>query len=141
EWIDPLRSELGWLALGLGAVRDKEVLLERLRERAKSLPANDLRSAVGVLHLLEVEIEGLRKKLLADLDSTRYVDLLERLVDAAHAPAALPEADQPASSVLPLLATGPWRRLRSAAKNLPDPPADADLHRIPILPQRARQAA
>ena len=141
EWIDPLRSELGWLALGLGAVRDKEVLLERLRERAKSLPANDLRSAVGVLHLLEVEIEGLRKKLLADLDSTRYVDLLERLVDAAHAPAALPEADQPASSVLPLLATGPWRRLRSAVKNLPDPPADADLHRIRILAKRARYAA
>src|ERR1700674_3843289 len=40
EWTDPLRSELGWLALSLGAVRDQEVLLERLRERAKSLPAS-----------------------------------------------------------------------------------------------------
>jgi CHAD domain-containing protein len=141
EWTDPLRSELGWLAMGLGAVRDQEVLLERLRERAKSLPANDLRSAVGVLHLLEVDIEALRKKLMADLDSTRYVDLLERLVAAAHAPATLPEADQPAGSALPLLATGPWRRLRSAVKNLPDPPADAELHRIRILAKRARYAA
>jgi CHAD domain-containing protein len=141
EWTDPLRTELGWVALSLGAVRDQEVLLERLRERAKSLPANDLRSALGVLHLLEVDIAGLRKKLLADLDSTRYVDLLERLVAAAHAPAALPEADQPAGEVLPMLATDPWRRLRSAVKHLTDPPADADLHRIRILAKRARYAA
>jgi CHAD domain-containing protein len=141
EWAEPLRSELGWIALSLGEVRDQEVLLERLRERVKSLPANDLRSGAAVLHLLEVDIENLRKKLLADLDSTRYVDLLERLVAAAHAPATLPDADQPAGSVLPLLATGPWRRLRSAVKNLADPPADADLHRIRILAKRARYAA
>ena len=141
EWTEPLRSELGWLALGLGAVRDQEVLLERLRERAKSLPANDLRSALGVLRLLEVDIEGLRKKLLEDLDSTRYIGLLERLVAAAHAPATSPDADQPASAVLPTLATDPWRRLRSAVRHLPDPPADADLHRIRILAKRARYAA
>lgn len=141
EWTDPLRSELGWLALSLGAVRDQEVLFERLRERAKSLPANDLRSAVALVHLLELDIEALRKKLLADLDSTRYVDLLERLVAAAHAPATLPDADQPAGSVLPLLATGPWRRLRSAVRHLPDPPADMELHRIRILAKRARYAA
>jgi CHAD domain-containing protein len=141
DWTDPLRSELGWLALSLGAVRDQEVLFERLRERARSLPANDLRSAVALLHLLEVDIENLRKKLLTDLDSTRYIDLLERLVAAAHAPATLPEADQPAGAVLPLLATGPWRRLRTAVKNLPDPPADSELHRIRILAKRARYAA
>ncbi|HEX3508010.1 MAG TPA: CHAD domain-containing protein, partial [Candidatus Dormibacteraeota bacterium] len=134
-------TELGWVALSLGAVRDQEVLLERLRERARSLPANDLRSALGVLHLLEVDIDGLRKKLLADLDSTRYVDLLERLVGAAHAPSVLPEAEQPAGTVLPALATAPWRRLRSAVRNLTDPPADADLHRIRILAKRARYAA
>jgi CHAD domain-containing protein len=141
EWTEPLRSELGWIALSLGEVRDQEVLLERLRERVKSLPANDLRAGAALLHLLEVDIENLRKKLLADLDSTRYVDLLERLVAAAHAPATLPEADQPAGAVLPLLATGPWRRLRSAVRNLVDPPADADLHRIRILAKRARYAA
>ncbi|HEY2597578.1 MAG TPA: CYTH and CHAD domain-containing protein [Candidatus Dormibacteraeota bacterium] len=141
EWTDPLRSELGWIALSLGAVRDQEVLLERLRERAKSLPANDLRSALGVLHLLELDIESLRKKLMTDFDSTRYVDLLERLVAAAHAPMALTEADQPAGSVMPKLAMDPWRRLRSAVRHLPDPPEDAELHRIRILAKRARYAA
>jgi CHAD domain-containing protein len=141
EWTEPLRSELGWLAMGLGAVRDREVLLERLRERAKLLPAADLRSANSLLHVLEVEIETLRKKLIAELGSVRYVDLLERLVAAAHSPATLPEADPPASSVLPPLAAGPWRRLRSAVRQLPDPPTDPELHRIRILAKRARYAA
>jgi CHAD domain-containing protein len=141
EWSEPLRTELGWLAMGLGAVRDREVLLERLRERARSLPSTDQRSATSLLKLLENEIEALRKKLLIELDSIRYVDLLERLVAAAHAPATLPEADAPASAVLPPLAAGPWRRLRSAVRQLPDPPADPELHRIRILAKRARYAA
>jgi CHAD domain-containing protein len=141
EWTEPLRSELGWLAMGLGAVRDREVLLERLRERAKSLPASDQRSAGSLLQILVGEIDGLRKKLLTELDSLRYIDLLERLVAAAHSPATLPDGDQPALKVLPPLAAGPWRRLRSAVRQLPDPPTDPELHRIRILAKRARYAA
>jgi CHAD domain-containing protein len=141
EWTEPLRSELGWLALSLGAVRDREVLLERLRNRAQSLPANDIRSAAALLQLLENEIESLRKKLKEDLDSQRYVDLLENLVAAAHSPATQPDADLPASGVLPALATTPWRRLRSAVKQLPDTPTDPELHRIRILAKRARYGA
>jgi len=141
EWTEPLRSELGWLALGLGAVRDREVLFERLSERAKSLPASDLRSASSLLHILQLEIATLRTKLMAELDSLRYVDLLERLVLASQAPATLPDADEPASTVLPPLAAGPWRRLRSAVKQLPETPVDPELHRIRILAKRARYAA
>lgn len=141
EWTEPLRSELGWLALSLGAVRDREVLLERLRQRSVSLPANDLRSATALLHLLEGEIDELRNKLKEDLDSHRYIDLLERLVAAAHSPATLPEAEQTAASLLPALATLPWRRLRSAVRQLPSNPADPELHRIRILAKRARYAA
>ena len=141
EWTEPLRSELGWLAMGLGAVRDSEVLLERLRERAKTLPETDSRSASSLVHLLELEVVSLRKKLMVELDSARYVDLLERLVMAAHAPATLPDADQTASTILPPLAAGPWRRLRSAVRQLPDKPTDPELHRIRILAKRARYAA
>ena len=141
EWTEPLRSELGWLALGLGAVRDREVLFERLSARAKSLPASDLRSATSLLHLLEVEIATLRTKLMTELDSVRYVDLLERLVVASQAPGTLPDADEPAAKVLPPLAAGPWRRLRSAVKQLPETPTDPELHRIRILAKRARYAA
>ena len=141
EWMNPLRSELGWLAMGLGAVRDREVLLERLRERAKTLPTSDSRSASALLQVLAAEIDALRKKLKADLDSQRYVDLLEQLVAAAHSAATLPDADQAAAGVLPALATTPWRRLRSAVRQLPDPPTDPELHRIRILAKRARYAA
>ncbi|HET7339643.1 MAG TPA: CYTH and CHAD domain-containing protein [Candidatus Dormibacteraeota bacterium] len=141
EWTEPLRSELGWLALSLGAVRDREVLLERLRQRTQSLPANDMRSAAALLRLLENEIDDLRKNLKQDLDSQRYVDLLESLVAAAHSPATLPEAEQPAATTLPALATTPWRRLRSAVRQLPANPADPELHRIRILAKRARYAA
>jgi CHAD domain-containing protein len=93
------------------------------------------------LKILEVEIESLRKKLLAELDSLRYIDLLERLVVAAHSPATLPDANEPALKVLPQLAAGPWRRLRSAVRQLPDSPTDPELHRIRILAKRARYAA
>ena len=141
EWTEPLRSELGWLAMGLGAVRDREVLLDRMRQRTASLPPNDQRSAESLLHLLEVEIDALRKKLIEDLDSQRYIDLLESLVAAAHSPVTLPEAEQPAAGVLPALATTPWKRLRSAVKQLPETPTDPELHRIRILAKRARYAA
>ncbi len=141
EWTDPLRSELGWLAMGLGAVRDREVLLERLRERAQNLPETDSRSATSLVRLLAAEVVTLRKKLMSELDSVRYVDLLERLVTAAHSPATLPDADQAASAVLPALAAGPWRRLRSAVRQLPEKPTDPELHRIRILAKRARYAA
>lgn len=141
EWTEPLRAELGWLAMCLGAVRDREVLLDRLKDSASSLPPADQRSGASLLHVLELEIETVRKKLMGDLDSTRYVDLLENLVAAAHAPATLPEADQPAAAVLPALATSPWRRLRSGIRQLPENPTDPELHRIRILAKRARYAA
>ncbi len=145
QWSEPLRSELGWLAMGLGAVRDREVLLGRLRTRAAGLPAADARSAAGLLQLLVGEIEVLRGRLMADLDSERYVELLEQLVHASRSPAALPEAEQPATEVLPALAAGPWKRLRSAVRQTravaPDVPSDPELHRIRILAKRARYAA
>jgi len=141
EWTDPLRTELGWLGLALGAVRDREVLLERLHERSETLPVNDQRPAMSLLTILDKEIAELRGKLIADLDSARYIDLVERLVAAAIAPATTPDADQPAGQVLPKLAAGPWKRLRSAVKQLPENPTDPELHRIRILAKRARYAA
>ncbi|HYL70652.1 MAG TPA: CHAD domain-containing protein, partial [Candidatus Dormibacteraeota bacterium] len=141
EWTEPLRTELGWLGLALGAVRDREVLLERLRARATSLPSGDQRAAASLLSILDNEIADLRRKLMVDLDSVRYVDLVERLVAAALAPVTTPEADQPAAVVLPKLAASPWRRLRSAVRQLPENPTDPELHRIRILAKRARYAA
>ncbi len=141
EWNEPLRSELGWIAMALGLVRDREVLLERLQEKARSLPPTDARSAASLLQVLAQDVESLRRKLESDLDTPRYIELLEQLVAAAHGPQATLEADQPASQVLPGLASGPWRRLQSAVKKLADQPQDSELHRVRILAKRARYAA
>ncbi len=141
EWTEPLRTELGWLGLALGALRDREVLLDRLRARATSLPTGDQRAAASLLSILDKEIDELRRKLIVDLDSARYVDLIERLVEAALAPVTLLDADLPAHAVLPKLAAAPWRRLRSAVRQLPENATDPELHRIRILAKRARYAA
>jgi len=57
---------------------------------------------------------------------------------AAAAAYALTGSD---ALLLPPLATGPWRRLRSTVKQLPEQPTDPELHRIRILAKRARYAA
>ena len=43
-WADALRDELRWLGAELGRVRDAEVLRDRLRAAATTLPAPDRRS-------------------------------------------------------------------------------------------------
>jgi CHAD domain-containing protein len=143
-WTDSLRDELGWLGGELGAVRDAEVLLERLQARIERLPADDARPAAGILAKLAAAIEAARQELLRAMSSQRYIDLLERLVEAAARPAPneasqLPSA--PAAEVLPPLAHKPWKRLRTAVRELPDEPRDEQLHGIRILAKRARYAA
>ncbi len=73
--------------------------------------------------------------------SDRYAALLERLVDAANAPALLPEADAPATEVLPALVQKPWKKLRRDVRALDDDPPDHALHQVRIRAKRARYAA
>jgi CHAD domain-containing protein len=141
EWAEKLRTELGWLGHELGAVRDAQVLLERLRQEAASLPQEDSRPASALLRRLQDTVEPARKELLTAMASQRYVDLMEQLVEAAARPAVTEEASLPATEVLPGLARKPWRSLRKGVQGLPDQPADPELHRIRILAKRARYAA
>src|SRR5436190_23325302 len=41
EWLEALRDELRWLGAALGAVRDADVLADRLRRQAATLPEAD----------------------------------------------------------------------------------------------------
>ncbi len=140
-WVEALRSELAWIAAELGAVRDGEVLLERLRDRAGALPAQDQRVAGRLLTRLADSVRGARDRLVVSMRSERYLDLVEQLVVAASTPACLPAAEGPARELLPPLAAAAWRRLRRGVEVLPQPPTDADLHQIRILAKRARYAA
>ena len=140
-WTSSLREELRWLASLLGAVRDGDVLLERLRGRSGELPESDQPSAALVLATLEAARDQTHAELLAALRGDRYVELLDRLVAAANAPALLPAADAPSREVLPGLARRPWRSLERCVRALGSSPTDEELHDIRIRTKRARYAA
>ncbi|HYM51583.1 MAG TPA: CYTH and CHAD domain-containing protein, partial [Candidatus Limnocylindrales bacterium] len=141
EWSDPLRDELRWLAAGLGDVRDKQVMRQRLDARVPNLSPEDVGALRALSSELAAESEESRSRLVLDMRSDRYIDLLDRLVEAARTPALLPEADQPAATIMPSLVRQDWKRLRKAVRRLPDTPEDASLHRVRILAKRTRYAA
>ena len=140
-WSDPLREELRWIADLLGEVRDAEVLLARLLDRAADLPTEDRTAAERLTGRLRDRRAGLRGRLLAAMRSDRYTALLDRLVEAAREPALAPEADAPSSEALPPLVARAWRKLRRDVRGLGESPADEALHQVRIRAKRARYAA
>jgi CHAD domain-containing protein len=139
DWSKPVRTELEWLGSLLGAVRDAEVLLERLEARLLDLPDGDRDSGKLVLESLRATREDARVELLAGLRSDRYLGLLDELVVAAHAASITPDHDddvEPAD-----LLRKPWRRLRDAVDALDDDSPDAALHEVRKLAKWNRYAA
>ncbi len=137
EWDEALRTELQWLGAELGAVRDTEVLLALLQGKVQRLTDADRPVGERLLNQLVHRWEVTRVELLVALRSARYAQLLDRLVDAARAPALLPEADRPAHEILPQLARGPWRQLRRAVEALPEVPATSSCTRCGSGPSAA----
>lgn len=140
-WAEALRDELRDLAALLGAVRDDDVLLERLRRAAATLPDGAGEEAAPLLDDLAAARDADRATLLAAMDDARHATLLGDLRRAAEAPHTLDAAQRPAHLVLPPLAARPWRRLRDAAAAIGEDPPDARLHELRILAKRARYAA
>jgi inorganic triphosphatase YgiF len=140
-WDNALRADLRWLGAGLGSVRDKQVLSQRLRGRTTALAVDDAPIVGELADELQAESEEARARLVLDMRTDRYIDLIERLVEASRAPSLTTQADQPAATAMPALARRDWKRLRKGVQRLPESPADADLHRIRILAKRARYAA
>lgn len=141
EWVAQLRDELHALADLLGAVRDTDVMLDRLRRASESLPGAEPAAASSVLRDLEGTRDQARERLLEAMRRDTYRHLLDDLVRAASQPPTTPEASGDATALLPPLARGPWRKLRRRVRQLPESPSDAELHEIRILAKRARYAA
>jgi len=142
EALAPLIEELRWLGGLLGSVRDADVLRQRLGEAVDSLEEE---SDQEPGHLLLDRVEGDRKPHLAALhealDSRRYLDLTQALVDLAVTPPIVEQADRPAREAYPELAARPWAHLSKRVGALGKHPTDAELHRVRILAKRARYAA
>jgi CHAD domain-containing protein len=146
EWVAGLREEAGWYAGLLGEVRDTEVLMERLEHQAQTLPKEDAAAVKPIVARLAKEREAARERLLEGMDSPRYVDLLNRLTEAAGQPqfASYGKDDGPgrrAADALPALVFRPWKRLAKAVNELPEVPADEQLHAVRILAKHTRYAA
>lgn len=141
EWATDLRAELRWLGGELGAVRDKEVLLDRLREHAAALPLAEHETVERVTRRLTADWEASRTTLLAALDTARFRALRARMQDAAIAPRCTDAAQEHPRESLPAVVRRPWKRVRNAVAALGDDPADEALHEVRILAKRARYAA
>ena len=139
EWASMLRTELGWIASELGAIRDTEVLMARLDEDADLLGELDGRAARGIVdERLSARIAAGRSGALAALRSDRHAWLIEDLVTGATAPHLVDAAYRPAEDVLPELLHRSWRSLDKAVRRLRiDGPAEA-WHTTRITAKRAR---
>jgi CHAD domain-containing protein len=142
EWAGPLRDELRWLGGLLGAVRDAEVLRDRLREREGALPAEDRTTADRLVGVLDRRRGQAREDLLEAMRSPRYDRLLDELVGAANGP-SMPEeiAGRPAGETLGAALEAPWKHLVGAIEAVRDDPRDEHLHAARIRAKRVRYAA
>jgi CHAD domain-containing protein len=140
-WATGLRDELGWLGGAFGAVRDRDVLLDRMRWRLDGLGEVSRRRAAGILSTLQAERDQAYAELLEALRGSRYLELLDALVDAANRPLVLPQADLPAKQVLPGLVRRPLIGLRRRVKAAEGRPSDEELHDVRIQVKRVRYAA
>ena len=141
SWLAALRDDLRWLAGSLGAVRDSDVLDERLRHQAAGMAGSTARVEATLFRQLAAERDRARAALAEAMASPRYVALLDELVAAARAPRLGDGADRRAPRVVPKLVARPWRKLRSQVKGLPAEPSADDLHQVRIRAKRARYAA
>ncbi|MFZ4584709.1 MAG: CHAD domain-containing protein [Acidimicrobiia bacterium] len=141
EWCDALRSDLADVATALGAVRDNEVLAERIRDAIEHCDADTAADAAPLLIVLEREHVAGRAALLQLMNTDRYFTLVDQLVDAARRPSVRGRAATPAAELVPTVMNKPWRALTTAVAALDGNSPDADLHHARILAKRVRYAA
>jgi len=139
-WVAEVRSELGWLADELGAVRDADVLLARLRRQAEQLGKADALAAATLLRSLDAERAQARSRAGEALQTPRYTTLLDRLVVAGAAPPLTEAADQRADEAVPSLVVRSWRHLAKAVDQVGEDSPDELLHEVRKKAKRCRYA-
>jgi CHAD domain-containing protein len=139
-WVASLRGELRWLGSELGVAREAEVLLGHLRDRALALPRDIERDVRPLLESALGDREAAHERVLDVLRSSRYLDLVDRLVQGAMAPRVQPAAMSASTTDLTRLARRPWKKLRRDHAALGSHPSDEALHALRIRAKRARYA-
>jgi CHAD domain-containing protein len=139
-----LRSELAWLGGRLGAERDAQVVSERVDRDLDDLPRTEivrsLRSSLD--SRTHTEVDGAHRRLVAALDSARYLALLEELVVFAESPPYRTKA--PSRSWLRARLSDTVRdaeRLAARAKRRKGPRREIALHEVRKQAKHVRYAA
>jgi len=134
------RTEFGWLADLLGAVRDLDVQIERTEGWSLEREASDPEVFAVLLRILQERRTEAREALLDGLESSRYVRLIEgfsgflRRGPLRHLPASV----APALTVLPDTVGLQYRKVWKAGRRLePDSPLP-EFHRLRIRCKRLR---
>ena len=140
-WASSLAEELAWMARELGAIRDTEVLLERLDRHADDLGGDDGALARSVIDpRLRQRLASSRSGALGALRSDRHEWLLDDLVAAATMPMLGDLASMSCTRALPPLIDQTWRSLEVSIIRLTLYGSSEDWHRARIKAKRARYA-
>ncbi|MGI5337972.1 CHAD domain-containing protein [Streptomyces sp. CA-181903] len=144
---DPLGAELRWLAVELGADRDREVVVERLRHHLDDLPRPLVRGPVRArLRIWSNRSRAETRRRVTDaLDSERHLALLDRLDALVTDPPLRPAAVEASGKALVKAVRRDHERLAAriahALATDPGPVRDAALHDARKAAKRARYAA
>ncbi|GAA2712979.1 MULTISPECIES: CYTH and CHAD domain-containing protein [Streptomyces] len=144
---DPIGEELKWLAAQLGVDRDREVLVERLREALEDVPRPLVRGPVRArLRIWATRNRAeTRRQVTAVLDGKRYLALLEALDALLADPPLRPAAGRPAEPVLTKALRRDHARLAARVEHAlatePGRARDLALHEARKAAKRARYAA
>jgi CHAD domain-containing protein len=139
-WVEALSAEVKWLGSELGAARESEVLLGHLRTRAHTLPTDVEEAVRGLIDHAAGDRATAQAHVVEALRSTRYLELVDQLVQGAIAPRVRPEALDAGTRELARLARAPWKKLKRDHGRLGPNPPDVVLHALRIRAKRARYA-
>ncbi|MCL4543543.1 MAG: CYTH and CHAD domain-containing protein [Chloroflexi bacterium] len=128
------------IAHALGAVRDLDVLQERLQSHALQAPAHLNQYFAHAHSRLAVHQATVRAALLRVRDDPTFGVPMERLVTELHLLPLTPELNRPAREVAGRFVGRAWRPLLKFVSALGGHPSDAALHEVRILTKRCRYA-
>lgn len=142
ERIELLSEELAWLARELGALRDSEVLLERLLDDADDLEGESRTAATDAIsdHLGR-RMHAARSSVTAALRSDRHQELIEDLVAMVATPPVTDLAYFPADQALLPVFGEAWNRLTRTIQRLEISSPSTDWHAARIKAKRTRYVA
>ncbi len=137
---DPLREEVRWFATALGEPRDAEVMRDRILTAVDALPDDQVVGPVRerVRDELDRRHASAHAALVEVLDSDRYRELVDRLLELLAEPPWRGRASRPAGKVLPGLVVRAVHRAREDADAAARADGDQRLHLLHEARKRAK---